>query len=94
MKVAIVMYEDGDPDNEHGPVSSEIFRDCWALRGRPKDFFSLNNWNEVMGGPYEDTYICQRCGASYPKSRARGMLGQAVPCTCGGFLAKSDSIGG
>src|SRR5271157_703152 len=41
MKVAIVAYEDGDPDNKNGPVSSEIFTACWRRVGSPRNFFAL-----------------------------------------------------
>lgn len=41
MKIAIVAYEDGDPDNTRGLVNSEIFSICWEKQGKPADFFSL-----------------------------------------------------
>jgi len=41
MKVAIVAYDDGDPDNKRGPISSEIFNHCWVQAGGPEDFWSL-----------------------------------------------------
>ena len=41
MKVAVVAYEDNDPDNERGLVNSEIFSICWEKQGAPADFFSL-----------------------------------------------------
>lgn len=41
MKVAIVAYEDGDPGNTNGPVSSEIFHACWRRAGSPRNFFAL-----------------------------------------------------
>jgi transcriptional regulator with XRE-family HTH domain len=39
-KVAIVAYDDGDPNNDKGPVSPQIFTTCWEKAGRPTDFFS------------------------------------------------------
>jgi len=41
MKVSIVAYEDGDPDNVSGPINSEIFNMCWKKAGCPNDFFGL-----------------------------------------------------
>ncbi len=41
MKVAIVAYDDGDPQNQSGPVNSDIFNKCWIRSGRPHDFFQL-----------------------------------------------------
>lgn len=41
MKVAIVIYDDGDGDNEKGPIISEIFGKCWEKQGKPQDFFDL-----------------------------------------------------
>jgi hypothetical protein len=44
-KVAIVLYDDGDPSNRNGPVNSEIFSTCWERAGRPNDFFALRTEN-------------------------------------------------
>ena len=41
VKVAIVTYNDNDPDNESGPVNADIFRICWEERGKPKDVFEI-----------------------------------------------------
>ena len=41
LKVAIVAYDDGDSQNQNGPVNSEIFAKCWSMCGRPTDFFFL-----------------------------------------------------
>jgi len=38
MKLSIVAYEDGDPENKRGPIDSEIFRMCWEQLGRPRNF--------------------------------------------------------
>jgi transcriptional regulator with XRE-family HTH domain len=40
MKVAVVAYDDGDPDNRRGPISSEIFNICWEFAKRPTDFLT------------------------------------------------------
>jgi predicted XRE-type DNA-binding protein len=40
-KVALVAYDDGDPNNERGPINSEMFYECWKRAGRPIDFFDL-----------------------------------------------------
>jgi transcriptional regulator with XRE-family HTH domain len=41
MKVAVVAYDDDDPQNQGGPVNSDIFTKCWERAGRPHDFFDL-----------------------------------------------------
>jgi len=41
MKVTIVAYDDGDPDNQRGPINSDIFRACWENSGQPADFWSV-----------------------------------------------------
>lgn len=43
MKVALVAYEDGDSQNQSGPISSEIFAICWKRMGSPRDFFELKD---------------------------------------------------
>ncbi|MCX6630683.1 MAG: helix-turn-helix transcriptional regulator [Candidatus Solibacter sp.] len=42
-KVAIVVYDDGDPDNANGPVNAEVFARCWDRSGKPSDFFALDD---------------------------------------------------
>jgi len=52
MKVAIVAYEDDDPDNKKGPINSEIFRICWEKSGKPREFWDLqgagNEFNQLL----------------------------------------------
>jgi transcriptional regulator with XRE-family HTH domain len=38
MKVSVVAYDDHDPNNHNGPISSEIFSICWQRAGEPADF--------------------------------------------------------
>jgi predicted XRE-type DNA-binding protein len=42
MKISVVAYEDNDPENENGPINSEIFNACWIKAGKPTDFFTLH----------------------------------------------------
>jgi transcriptional regulator with XRE-family HTH domain len=56
MKIAIVAYDDNDPDNEQGPINSDIFRMCWENSGRPADFWSLTKPEAVaINGAIECT---------------------------------------
>lgn len=41
-KVAIVGYDDGDPENVNGPVNAGVFAQCWEMCDRPRDFFDLS----------------------------------------------------
>ena len=43
MKISVVAYDDGDPNNERGPVTSEIFALCWEKYGKPHDFEPFNS---------------------------------------------------
>lgn len=43
IKAAIVAYDDGDPGNAAGLISSEIFAICWEKAGRPRDVWSLRD---------------------------------------------------
>lgn len=47
MKVSLVAYDDGDPDNERGPIDAEIFATCWERQGKPVDFFDLQERTNV-----------------------------------------------
>jgi hypothetical protein len=42
-KVALVLYDDKDSENQQGPVNSGIFSKCWERAGKPKDFFALDS---------------------------------------------------
>jgi hypothetical protein len=42
MKVALIAYEDEDPENNNGPINSEIFHACWKHLGSPANFFELS----------------------------------------------------
>ncbi len=37
MKVALVAYDDNDPENHNGPVNSDIFYRCWRHMGGYSD---------------------------------------------------------
>jgi transcriptional regulator with XRE-family HTH domain len=41
LKVSIVAYEDNDPNNEKGPINSEVFSICWEKSGKPRDFWAF-----------------------------------------------------
>jgi carbohydrate-selective porin OprB len=42
MKVAIVAYDDEDPENNAGPISAQVFTNCWQNAGRPRDLFEVS----------------------------------------------------
>ena len=42
-KVALVLYDDNDPENRNGPVASGIFLTCWERAGRPTDVYALQS---------------------------------------------------
>lgn len=41
LKVAVVAYDDDDPENTRGLINSEIFSICWERQGKPVDYFAL-----------------------------------------------------
>jgi len=59
MKVSIVAYDDGDPQNLNGPINAEIFNLCWKRAGSPKDFFALDNFTSDVRplGPIYQIYF-------------------------------------
>lgn len=69
MKTALVAYDDDDPDNNNGPVNSEIFYRCWQHAGRPRDFFelaesrSVRNLSNLAFGEYVFVYTFERQGS-------------------------------
>src|SRR5205085_8781295 len=45
LKLSIIAYNDGDPENANGPIDAEIFEQCWIRAGRPIDFYALDASN-------------------------------------------------
>jgi hypothetical protein len=41
MKVSIVAYDDGDLNNEKGPVKPEVFVKCWEMQNCPANLFEV-----------------------------------------------------
>jgi transcriptional regulator with XRE-family HTH domain len=41
LKVALVAYDDGDYENENGPIFPGIFRSCWEHLKKPTDGWEL-----------------------------------------------------
>jgi transcriptional regulator with XRE-family HTH domain len=62
LKVAIVSYDDDDPDNEKGPVYSGIFEKAWKRLGSPRDL-SMFAENLVTANP---TGLLISVGANEP----------------------------
>lgn len=42
LKVAVVAYDDHDPQNNNGPINSQIFTASWKRLGSPIDFFAFH----------------------------------------------------
>lgn len=69
LKVAIVAYDDDDPDNFRGLVNSEIFSICWEKQGKPNDFFALEDstpkGNVLTSKKFADEPIAQSAKGHY-----------------------------
>jgi transcriptional regulator with XRE-family HTH domain len=59
MKVSIVAYDDDDPQNENGPINSQIFNVCWTKAGKPNDFFSVQDSLNVIRNTPLIRYVSQ-----------------------------------
>jgi len=46
LKVSIVVYDDNDPGNKKGTINSEIFKNCWEIYGKPRDFWAFQEKTE------------------------------------------------
>lgn len=88
MKVALVAYEDGDPTNACGPVSSEVFTASWKRVGRPRDLYQVSastaplyqvGGARTLHGDFVFTPLMAANGTDVRPSPAIGLLaGQAV----------------
>ena len=52
MKVAIVAYDDDDPENKKGPINSEIFKICWEKSDKPREFWAFQETKKNMKAQY------------------------------------------
>jgi Helix-turn-helix len=48
-KVALVVYDDSDPDNTKGPIGADVFTQCWERMGRPQEVFDLQSMTQSHG---------------------------------------------
>lgn len=48
LKVAAIAYDDGDLDNQRGPISSEVFRISWEKLNKPLDVWSVQETTTVI----------------------------------------------
>jgi hypothetical protein len=70
MKVALVAYEDNDPQNNNGPVNSAIFYQCWKHMGAPTTFFALANTVAPVS--------TSNCYNAYLVNGSNSMVGTAI----------------
>lgn len=42
MKVAVLAYDDNDPERTKGPISADVFRACWEKSGCPRNMFEVD----------------------------------------------------
>lgn len=57
MKVSIVAYDDGDPENKRGPINSDVFRICWEKIGKPLDFWAFEDINTTTKAASNTQFI-------------------------------------
>jgi len=77
LELAIVAYDDGDRENNHGPIDSDIFRICWEKAGKPRDYFSIEDLNFKR----VDFVTQEVAGAEISFTRARNLLTRTVVST-------------
>lgn len=58
LKLAVVGYDDHDPENRGGPIPAEIFAKSWERLGAPRDFVEL----DACGAANIDIYFRQTDG--------------------------------
>lgn len=78
MKLAIVAYDDKDPENKRGPINSEVFRVCWERSGKPANFWNLqeSRYTAISSGTFRlsiktPTTLCET-NISIPRTEQRG----------------------
>ncbi len=82
-KVSIVQYDDGDPDNQNGPINAEIFSACWERSGQPADFFSLGEMSS-------DSLVVP--GLEEPEGPDRTLKHLLYPWACNSIFSPSENF--
>lgn len=89
LKVTVVAYDDDDPANELGPITSEIFHLCWQKNGKPRDFEAFQQ--QVPTAATAEGVVRQTDGSSYRYSVASsGTAASNPPLT--GHVANLNNI--
>jgi len=55
MKVGIIAYDDGDPDNARGPINPEVFVRSWEFAGCPEDLHEIEDAHNAAS--WNDFYV-------------------------------------
>lgn len=81
IKASVVAYDDGDPKNELGLISSEVFSHCWERLNRPRDNWSLREMEAMYSGTtvviYVQFFVDQ--GQNWPYTDFFGSFQKAAP---------------
>jgi len=72
-KVSLVVYDDGDTQNQRGPISGEIFTACWEQFRRPLDNFDFHD--RMAASATADFFVtiqphANQYGPNYNKERS------------------------
>jgi predicted XRE-type DNA-binding protein len=68
-KLAVVVYDDGDPTNMKGPVSGDMFRESWEKMHSPRDMFALEGVAATRIYHREQQDVFYRCPGGLPHER-------------------------
>lgn len=80
MKLALVAYDDSDPDNNRGPIFSEIFAQAWQAMGCPRD---LSQFQEQRVMKPESIFL-EDAAISNDVNKKKGAQGTSTPWPQGG----------
>ncbi len=87
LKVSIVAYEDkGDPNNDKGPINSDIFRTCWEKTGAPRDFWAVAEIGKSTATP--DNAAVKASAGQTGMSFNRSRVGYLAPILEATILAR------
>jgi hypothetical protein len=74
-KVALVVYDDDDPDNERGPISASVFEECWRRLGKPTEMQPKFHLEATMAPPKKSPASVGRVLQFSPAAAAGGNIG-------------------
>ena len=79
LKVSIIAYDDGDPENDKGPISPDVFVTAWQRLKQPRDLFGMESAILLSAAIWNDVNTYLRIPPGREQKIAGGEIGPSPP---------------